>query len=659
MREIHKHLNQEQKKIISNPSGVKLIISGPGTGKTATITNYISEVILAGLAKPEQIMAVTFTNQAAEEMQERVAKTAGGKVYIATLHSFAAQVLRRYPPAGFTPEYKIIDEQRQYAIIAQTAKELGLQDHPAYIIEKLTLACNTRDRILLATLNFEDLYRKYASYKKLNNLLDYDDLLVWCAYIFENNPQALSYYQQKFTYLLVDEYQDINPVQHTILKLLAQHHKNFVAVGDFDQAIYGFRGADINIMLNFQKEFPTCQTFYLEQNYRSTQNIIAAANHLIKYNRNRKDKPLFTLRETGVTHVTQSFGDEELEAAQVASIIQEGIQQGKKYSDYAVLYRVNVLSRIYEETFASLGIPYQVLGGSGFFQRREIQAILAFLTLCQDPKNKSALDKAVGMLVEMNKSKESSETIRAVLNELAEISNLEESYDIILEQTGYLDYLKLNKSIAGLRKVDNVEELRSTLVKSSDAGNSIADFLAFIDQVHSGKGTNVVKLMTSHAAKGTEFDTIFIVAAEEGMFPHYNAETEEQLEEERRLFYVSVTRAKNHLFIFHTTSRMNKGKVIRVLPSPFINELHIVRNRGVAVPKPIRNRKAFKKNDNVPLGLNDISEGLIVNHTTFGRGVITDICQTPSKYTELDITFADMQRKIILEYAPLTVGKER
>ena len=593
LREIHKHLNQRQLDIISSPSGVKLIISGPGTGKTATLISYISEVILAGLAQPAQIMAVTFTNRAAEEMQERIAKTIGEKVYTATLHSFAAQVLRRYPPNGFTSEYKIIDEQRQYVIIAQLAKELGLADHPAYIIEKLTLACNTRDRSLLTTLNFEDLYRKYASYKRRNNLLDYDDLLVWCAYIFENNSQALSDYQQKFTYLLVDEYQDINPVQHTILKLLAQHHKNFVAVGDFDQSIYGFRGADINIMLNFQKDFPTCQTFYLEQNYRSTQNIIAAANHLIKYNKNRKDKPLFTLRETGVTHVTQSFGDEGLEAAQVAATIQEGIQQGKKYSDYAVLYRVNVLSRIYEEAFASMGIPYQVLGGPGFFQRREIQDILSFLTLSQDPENKRALDKAVGMLAEMNKSRESSEIISKVLNELAQISNLEESYEAIIEQTGYLDYLKLNKSTAGLRKVDNVEELRSTLVKFGDAGKSIADFLAFIDQVHSGKGTNDVKLMTSHAAKGTEFDTIFIVAAEDGMFPHYNAETEAQLEEERRLFYVSVTRAKNHLFIFHTTSRMNKGKVIRVSPSPFTSELQIVRNRGVAVPKPIRNKKVL------------------------------------------------------------------
>lgn len=658
MREIHKHLNEQQKNIISNPSGVKLIISGPGTGKTATLISYISEVILSGLANPEQIMAVTFTNRAADEMQERVAKAIGKKVYIATLHSFAAQVLRRYPPNGFTSNYKIIDEPRQYAIIAQTAKELGLQDHPAYIIEKLTLACNLRDRAMLTALNFEDLYKKYAVYKRQNNLFDYDDLLVWCAYTFENNPQSLLYYQKQFTYIMVDEYQDINPVQHTILKLLAQQHNNFVAVGDSDQSIYGFRGADVNIMLNFQKDFPACQTYSLEQNYRSTRNIIAAANSLIIHNKNRKDKLLFTLRETGTAHVTQSFGDEGLEALQVASIIQDGVKQGKKYSDYAVLYRVNVLSRTYEEIFASLGIPYQVFGGPGFFQRNEIQNILSFLKLRQDPENKKALARVAGMLKEINKSVENSEVVSTVINSIEQIANLEEIYDVILQQTGYLDYLKQNQSTQGLRKVENVEELRSTLVKFGHSGKSADDFLAFIDQVHSEKGMNAVKLMTSHAAKGTEFDTVFIVAAEEGMFPHYNAETEDQLEEERRLFYVSVTRAKNHLFIFHTTSRMNKGKVIRVSPSPYTSELQIVRSRGTVVPKPYRNKKANKSYETMRLGKDEVSEGLIVYHAFFGKGVITDIRQASPNYTELDIAFCDTERKIILEYAPLTAYNE-
>lgn len=658
MREIHKHLNEQQQKIISNPRGVKLIISGPGTGKTATLVSYISEVILAGFAKPEQIMAVTFTNRAAEEMQERVDKASGEKAYIATLHSFAAQVLRRYPPNGFASNYKIIDEQRQYAIIAQTAKELGLLDHPAYIIEKLTLACNLRDRAMLTALNFEDLYKKYAAYKKLNNLFDYDDLLVWCAYTFENNPQALVYYQEQFTYLIVDEYQDINPVQHTILKLLAGRHHNFVAVGDFDQSIYGFRGADVNIMLNFQKDFPDCETYYLEENYRSTQKIIEAANSLIKHNRNRKDKPLFTLREMGTTHITQSFGDEEREASQVAAIIQAGVKQGQSYSDFAVLYRVNVLSRAYEEAFTTLEIPYQVLGGPGFFQRKEIQNVLSFLRLRQEPENKKALDSVTAILTDIDQARANSQRISAVLDLLPQSGNLEESFDVILEQTGYLDYLKQNKSTAGLRKVENVEELRSTLVKFGNCGKSVADFLAFIDQVHSQKEANAVKLLTSHAAKGMEFDTVFIVAAEEGMFPHYNAETEAQLEEERRLFYVSVTRAKNQLFIYHTTSRMNKGKAIRVAPSAYTSELQIAQPRGGPVPKPARKKKVSQSYEVMRMGKDEISEGLLVNHATFGRGVITDIRLAPSNYTELEITFEDTTRKIILEYAPMTACEE-
>lgn len=654
MREIHKNLNERQREIISNPTGVKLIISGPGTGKTATLINYISEVIRSGLAKPEQILAVTFTNRAAEEMKERVAKVIEEKVYISTLHSFATQVLRRYPPRGFKSNFKIIDEPRQYAIINQTAKELGLQDHPAFIIEKLTLASNLRDRTMLAALNFEDLYKKYASYKKRNNLFDYDDLLVWCAYTFENNPQALLYYQKLFTYILVDEYQDINPVQHTILKLMACYHNDFVAVGDFDQSIYGFRGADVNIMLNFKRDFPDCQTYYLEQNYRSTRNIIAAANNLIKHNKNRKDRHLFTLLGTGTAPITQSFSEEGREASQVASIIKEGVEQGKKYCDYAVLYRINVLSRSYEEVFISLGIPYQVLGGPGFFQRNEIQNILSFFRLRQDSENQKALDRAVRMLADMNKAKEYSNLITSLTEALTKINNLEEIYDVILQQTGYLDYLKQNKSTSGLRRVENVEEFRSTLVKYGSSGKSIDDFLIFIDQLYHEKGLDAVKLMTCHAAKGTEFDTVFIVAAEEGMFPHYNSETVDQFEEERRLFYVSVTRAKNHLYIYHTTSRMIKGKVIRVSPSPYIRELLLDRKQRHVHTKSSQTKKVNKAYETMRLGKEEVSVGLIVYHASFGKGVITEVRDVPPNYTEVVIIFNDTERRIILEYAPLT-----
>lgn len=348
-----------------------------------------------------------------------------------------------------------------------------------------------------------------------------------------------------------------------------------------------------------------------------------------------------------------------MEASQVASIIQDGVKQGKKYSDYAILYRVNVLSRAYEEIFTSLGIPYQVFGGPGFFQRNEIQNILAFLRLRQDWENKKALDRATRMLAEIDPAIESRNVISAITDSLAQMSNLEEIYDFILQQTGYLDYLKQNQSTEGLRKVENVEELCSTLVKFSSSGKSAEDFLAFIDQVHSEKGIDAVKLMTSHTAKGTEFDTVFIVAAEEGMFPHYNAETEAQLEEERRLFYVSVTRAKNNLFIYHTTSRISRGKVIKVSPSPYISELQIVRTRGAVVPKPSKSKKANKASETMMrLSKDDVSEGLIIQHATFGEGVITEIREAPPNYTELEITFRDTKRKIILEYAPLTAYNE-
>jgi DNA helicase-2/ATP-dependent DNA helicase PcrA len=258
------------------------------------------------------------------------------------------------------------------------------------------------------------------------------------------------------------------------------------------------------------------------------------------------------------------------------------------------------------------------------------------------------------MLTEINHAKDNSRVISTIIDLIAQINNLEEIYDVILQQTGYLDYLKENQSSAGLRRVENVEEFRSTLVKYATSGKSAEDFSAFIDLVDSEKSTNSVKLMTSHASKGTEFDSVFVVAVEEGMFPHYKAETEAEFEEERRLFYVSITRAKKHLYIYHTTSRMSKGKLIKVSPSPYLSELQMVSNQGVAVPKPSRNKKSCKAFKTNRLDKDEVSEGLIVYHSSFGKGVITEIREAPPNYTELVIRFHDTSRNIILEYAPLT-----
>nr|WP_257790978.1 UvrD-helicase domain-containing protein [Candidatus Formimonas warabiya] len=674
---MHAHLNRQQLNIVSNPCGQLLIVSGPGTGKTGTLVSLISEILLSGQAKAEQIMAVTFTNRAAGEMRERIKNNVGEKVYVATLHSFAAQVLRNYPPPGFTADFRIIDESHQYALVNQIKKELNQQDHPAYIIEKLTLACNLRSREILEELHLQDFYRQYCAYKRQNNALDYDDLLLWCAFVFEKYGEALDHYRNRFSFLLVDEYQDINPVQHAILKSLARDRGNIVAVGDFDQAIYGFRGADVNIMLNFQRDFPNCKTYFLEQNYRSTQEIVAAANRLIRNNQNRREKPLWTAREAGNPIMVLSFANAEEEACQVVDVIREGVQGGKKYGDFAVLYRINILSRVYEEVFSSLGIPYQVFGGPGFFQRNEIQNILSFYRLCQNPEDQRALAKAASLVamihgddpkkagLVMGKAgrkpdpvwaDQSLHALRPVLEKLRQLNNLEEIYDLVLDHTGYLDYLKQNRSTEGLRRLENVEELRSTLVQFGQTGKSLDDFLLLVDQVHAEKSLDTVKLMTSHAAKGMEFDTVFIVEAEEGMFPHYNAETEAQQEEERRLFYVSLTRAKNNLFILHTRTRISKGKTIRVTPSPFIQELDLSGPGQEQKKKPGKRLFAHQNPFDAAapqLRKDDVCAGLLVHHAFFGKGVITEIRELPH-YTELTVAFRDETRKIILEYAPLT-----
>lgn len=671
---LHENLNPEQRRVMQHTNGVILVVSGPGTGKTTTIQHYITELITNKKIKPEEILAVTFTNKAADEMKERVKKLTGIQPYISTLHAFAASVLRKFPPKGYGRDFQIADDRTQFLLTLKLIKMLGINEHPRYILERLTLARNLRDKKILQEDNLEEFYRLYMKELMVEGLMDYDGLLTWCYFVFENNPSALGFFQERFKHVVVDEFQDISPIQYLLLRHLVQKQRNLLAVGDFDQSIYKFRGADVNIMLNLQKDFRELKTLFLERNYRSTSHIIQSANRLIKNNSRRKDKPLWTENKQGEKPQILKVLDGYQEAEEIAKIIKDGVKKGGKFADYAILYRIHILSRPFEEVFSTWQIPYQIVGGVGYYQRVEIQNIIAFFKLIREPENSEALQKVMlflaqckgiktkfvdrknidGLSLSMLGQFATEDYIRDLprqISQCAEKKKLEEIYDLVLGFTGYLDFLSKDKSTEGEKRLENVEELRSVLYFFDKNEKTLDDFLAFVETTGAEKDVeDAVKLMTVHAAKGLEFDTVFVVGAEKGMFPYYNNnENDEDIEEERRLFYVAVTRPKNTLYITYPLKRTLKGKEINLQPSPFINEMESQPKKPKLQIKPKINKSRFSKK----LTRDEISEGSMVMHSYFGRGYITEITENPDE-TWIKAEFVNYGCKtLILEYADL------
>lgn len=667
--DMHEKLNIQQRKVIEINRPQILVVSGPGTGKTTVIVHYLAQIIQKGLASPQEILAVTFTKKAAGEMEERILAMVGKKPVVSTIHSFAAGVLRKFPPPGYPKDFTIIDEGKQFALTAELLNKEGIDFHPQYVLEQLALARNLREKTILRRENLLQFYNKYMEKLRNSNCIDYDGLLTWCLYVFNKHPQALAFYQQRFKYILVDEFQDISALQYQLILNLVQQKGNFLFVGDFDQSIYGWRGADINIMLDLEKNFPKLTTLYLEENYRSTASIIAMANRLIKNNTHRKDKPLWTKRPAGKEPVIKEYYDEYQEAADIIAKIKKESAQGKPLAHFAILYRVHVLSRPLEELLSQEQIPYQVIGGTGYFQHREIQDIIAFYRLILNPHDEEAFITIANMLFKLNKSKnrlsknqfnshgltllESTQFaqekyIRNIPNLILAISkqtSLEKIYDKILTETQYLDYLAQDKSKRGEKRVENIEDLRSVLLTFDQKGKKISEFLEFIHNTRAGNDENSVKLLTIHAAKGLEFDTVFIVGTAQGQLPYYKYENAEGLEEERRLLYVALTRAKNNLQISYPLRKLAGGKRINLQPSQFITELK-EKDKG-------RKKPSFT---GCKLTTADISEGSIIIHSHFGKGYIVAIA-SQGGLTCLTIDFTDHGRKdIILEYANLQLA---
>jgi len=624
--DIFKNLNEKQKEAVSHISGPLLVVAGAGAGKTKVITHRIANLI-KNKVRPEQILAVTFTNKAANEMKERVSQllrlnldsrtTEVGSLEIGlrrptigTFHSVCARILRENARAvGLPRNFSILDKNDSLKIIKKALKDLSI-DPKQFQPKKMQAIISRQKSELIDHQTFsetagEDFFPKNLSliwqeYEKnlaKQKSLDFDDLISKPVFLFKKRPEILKRYQNKWLYLLIDEYQDTNHCQYILSKLLAQKSKNICAVGDTDQSIYRFRGANFGNVLNFEKDWPKVKTVTLEQNYRSTQNILDAANAVIKQNKTRKPKNLFSKLKKGNNLIIIDAENEKEEANLVANVCQNLLSDGKKPSDVAILYRANFQSRVLEESFLYHEIPYQVLG-TKFFERKEIKDIIAYIKVALNPNNLLSVERiineptrGIGKASLLNHlsgkklTKDKEEKIKKFWDLLKNIKqtlqqeSLAKSILFIIEKTGYKNHLD-DGSEEGIMRIENLMEL-ITLSKKYDGMEPLVAVEKFLEETALlGEQDNMeekkeaVRLMTVHAAKGLEFPYIFAVGLEDGLFPFTKlGSTIEDEEEERRLFYVALTRAKEQIFLSFAHSRNFYGGRQMNKPSRFIKEI--------------------------------------------------------------------------------------
>ncbi len=604
MEAILEKLNQKQKEAVTATSGPLLVLSGPGSGKTRVITHRIAYILKQKLASAEEILAVTFTNKAANEMKERIKKLVSTvPPWMGTFHSICARILRKDGSIlGISPKFVIYDDDDTLSLIKEILKELGLDPKnfsPYAIRNSISSAKNElltpEDYQNYAKGYFQEVVIKvyFAYQKRLNqsSALDFDDLLMKTVLLLEKFPEVLEKYQNKFRYILVDEYQDTNKAQYTLTKLLSQKHKNICIVGDASQAIYGWRGADFRNILNFSKDFPTAKIINLEQNYRSTKNILSAAKSVISQNRSHPVLDLWTENEDGVPTIVYQGRNEVEEAEFVIRTAKKLLSsnQGFTLGNFAVLYRTNAQSRVLEEAFLREGLPYRLVGATSFYQRKEIRDTLAYLRFINNPADSLSFKRIINnpprgigpkALSEENNPKVSSflESM-GVLRQKAENLSSIAVIDLVLAETNYLSYLD-DGSEEALSRIENVKELRSVAAEFP----KLEDFLENVSLVEenfvpnrataSKDERNAVTLMTLHAAKGLEFPVVFIIGMEEGLLPHSQSLTDTaEVEEERRLCYVGITRAQKQLYLTYTQSRLYFGSRSEGVVSRFILEI--------------------------------------------------------------------------------------
>ncbi len=632
-------LNPQQAEAVINTEGPMLIMAGAGSGKTKVLTCRVANLLQKGV-RPYRILAITFTNKAAAEMRERVNNMSGPAakdVWLFTFHAFCARFLRmeidKLP--GYGGNFAIYDTADSQNLIKQILKEMNLDDkrfQPSGILSRISNAKNAlQDAAAFARQagdfyeqKVADIYSRYEQKLQLNNALDFDDLLMLSIKLLQENKEVREKYQDRFDYLLVDEYQDTNHAQYLLTKFLAAKHRNICVVGDADQSIYGWRGADIQNILDFEKDYPDAKVIKLEQNYRSTQIILDAANAVIENNTGRKPKNLWTENKSGADIIYFQAVDERDEARFVIEQLQNLQRtENKKLGDMAILYRTNTQSRIFEEMLMKSGISYNMVGGLKFYERKEIKDIIAYLRVIFNPADSLSLLRIINVpkrgigdaslaKIQAYAAANNVSLFEAVSNAAAidglssrfvsklddlagiifELMNLaneapvEDLIDRVLRDTGYLEELENERTPQAQSRIDNLHELISVAQEfaASEEENNLENFLAHVALVSdiddTELGEDAITLMTLHSSKGLEFPVVFLVGMEEGLFPHARTLMDEtEIEEERRLCYVGITRAKEKLFLSSTKMRTIYGNTVTYPPSRFLQEIpaHLVK----------------------------------------------------------------------------------
>lgn len=702
---ILKGLNKEQREAVKHFNGPLLVLAGAGSGKTRVLTYRIAYLIEEYGVLPSNILAVTFTNKAADEMKERVFHQLNGLdkgLWVSTFHSFAVRILRReIEKLGYNSNFVIFDTSDQKRMVKRVLEELNIDSKktkPSALLAEISKAKNELINPEGYAGNVGDffmgltsrVYNLYQEKLKESNALDFDDLIMKTVELFRKFPSVLEYYQDRFKFILVDEYQDVNYAQYQLVQLLAKKYRNICVVGDPDQGIYGFRGADIRNILNFERDYPEAKVIKLEQNYRSREKILEAAHNVISNNHYRKDKKLWTDRGPGSDLKKFVAQNERDEASYICKEIINLNNDKYKFGDIAVLYRTNSQSRVLEEMMVKYNIPYQLIGGVRFYDRMEIKDIIAYLRVIYNPADEISLlriinkpkrgigagtieklqkysqDKGItlyqaGLEVNLNPylTERFQKRIKAFFDKMEKLKEYSQKVTIdklvkeTLEQTGYQKELELEGTIEAQNRLENIQEFYSVIEEflRSSPNNTLAGFLeevsllSDIDQLD--ETDDYVTLMTLHSAKGLEFPVVFISGMEEGIFPHANSLLEsEGLEEERRLCYVGITRAKEELYFTLAKERMRFGKRQYNSPSSFLDEIpsHLFE---------VNEKDEDKRDKSHHNGKNyNYRIGQKILHPKWGVGKIIDMRENNG--LELKVDFGKGTPKTLLaEYAPI------
>ena len=715
-----KKLDNSQKSAVEAVDKPILIFAGAGSGKTRVLTFKISHLIIKGIVKPEEILAVTFTNKAAEVMKQRVNALLKNNVQvnnIGTFHSICAKLLRNeIKHLGFTKNFAIYDRADQISLIKIIMTELNISKNnvmPKTAINKISFyksklidpkssiksAKTVQDKIII------DIYKSYNKSLKENNAVDFDDLLNFPLEIFNNHPRILSKYQKLWKYILVDEYQDTNKAQFLLIKMLAEKHRNICVVGDDDQSIYAWRGADIRNILDFEKDFPECETFTLENNYRSTNQILQAAQSVVRNNSDRVDKDLLSVNGEGDLIGVIKTHDEMEEADALINALQKEIKMKKRtFNDFSVLYRTNSQSRALEDSFRRSAIPYKIIGGTRFYERKEVKDVLGYLRLIINIDDTISLrriinfpprgiglktvDKCFIQSVKDNKKlfdvlnnpepmkirgKQGDSLIAFYklikkYNQLLQKLNASELARALVEEVGILKFYKQQDNLEDNDRYDNVLEILNSIDEFMDRkpGASISDFLEEVSLLTDidewNTDDNYVTMMTVHASKGLEFPVVFVTGLEDGLFPLSIALNEQQImEEERRLFYVALTRSQDMVYLLYATDRRRSGsdswggvasRFIKEIPQDFVENISFssAMTRKIVKTKTGAIKMKIKRTITT---FDDFKVGDLVEHAIFGEGKIMALSGS-GENQRVGVVFKDgLKKKLIVKFAKL------